>query len=377
MSDSSAERTEEATPRKKREARRRGEVAQSRDLSGTLVLLAAIAMTIIRHDRHVAAFERLFDVGLGGASAEEPLAGPAMEALIGAWVGLAETLLPFASVLVLAALAGPMLQVGPLLTFESMVPKPERMNPAAGLKKMFFSGRSWAELARTTVKFVAIAGVAHAVLRSRARDVVRASGDDVWGGTAVIGSVLGELLLKIILAMVALGLADLAYQRWRHGRDQRMTRDEVKREYRDQEGSPEQKGERRRMQQELAARCDEARVREEADVVIVNPIHFACALAYDGEEGAPRLVAKGREGMALRLRSVAERAEIPVRRDVGLARALFELEVDDEVPPELYQAVAIALDWVREIAEGRGETVAWANPGEGRERPATGLRRRR
>jgi flagellar biosynthesis protein FlhB len=161
--------------------------------------------------------------------------------------------------------------------------------------------------------------------------------------------------LKIGLAFLILGGADFFLQRFLHRQDLKMTKHEVKEEYKETEGNPLIKAQRRSLHREILSQSMAAAVRD-ADVVLANPTHVAVALKYErGKQDAPIITAKGADLMAAQIRQIAAESGIPVRRDIPLARALFELEVEQEIPEELYEAVAVVLQWVYSMAEERAE----------------------
>ncbi len=254
-----------------------------------------------------------------------------------------EAILPLlATVVVVAALAG-FLQVGPLLTLDALAPKLERLDPIRGVKNLV-GQRNLVELAKSLAEIGIIGWVAWITLRDSIRGVTGLLGRDAEA-TLVGGSALVVLLmLRVGGALAGIAALDVLYQRWKYQRDQRMTKEEVKREHKEAEGDPQQKRERERLHREILAHDTLEAVRR-ADVLVVNPTHLAVALRYEeeGELDAPEVVAKGGEDLARRMIRAAEEAGVPVMRDVPLARALYELEIGDEIPEALYEAVAIVL----------------------------------
>lgn len=363
MSDGQ-ERSEQATPQKRRKARQRGQVAQSRDLTATIVLGAALVGLVARHEQHAralhGAFSGAFEASALGLDVET---AAAVAVAIAASVGRA--FLPLLATIAIAGGIASFLQVGPVLSGEPLTPKLERLNPAEGLKRMFFNLRSWVELIRSLSKLLVVAAAIITLLVEHSSELLGLHSVPIPAAIAIVRAFAVDLVIRAVIAFAALAAIDLLYQRWQHGRDLRMTKDEVKREHKDQEGSPEQKAERKRAHEEVLAQADMARIREDADVVVVNPTHVACALTYDPADGTPRLIAKAHDHMALRIRRMAEEEGIPVRHDVSLARALYELEIDEAIPQELYEAVAITLHWVQEILQHRGDTPRWKSDGEG------------
>lgn len=361
MSDSSQEKTEEATFERRRRAREKGQVAQSRDLTST-VALAVTFLAIVRcRDDIDDALRRLFaDSFTIGATLPKGAAFD-FSAVRDVTRSVVLALLPVFLAGPIAGIAASFLQVGPLFSIDPLLPKAERLNPAEGGKKIFLSGDAWMELLRALVKTTALA---FAVRRIVARDAERifalASHDVDFAIAATVRSA-GDVLMTTVVTLVFWSAIDLLYQRKKLARDLRMSKDEVKREIRESEGAPEVRQERRRVQEEMLAQADIERMLR-SDVVIVNPTHIACALVWDKKDNAPRITAKAKDHMALRMRRIAEERGVPVRHDVGLARALHELEIDQSIPTELYAAVGAVLEWVGLVLAQRGELPSWERP---------------
>jgi flagellar biosynthesis protein FlhB len=249
-------------------------------------------------------------------------------------------------ILAVAALAGGLavfVQVGPVLSWKPGTPELARMDPVKGAKSLL-SRRRLADTLRAIAQAVVVGAVAWLTLAGEIRGVVGLAGRDP--GVAAVGG--GALLLRLLLragaAMAVIGVLDHFYQRARHRRDLRMTKDEVRREHRESEGDPRAKQARQRAHREIVEHSLLEAVRD-ADVLVVNPTHLAIALRYDEDDGseAPVVVAKGEEHLARRMIEAAELAGVPVMRDVPLARGLYELDLGTEIPEALYEAVAAVL----------------------------------
>ncbi|WP_242373217.1 EscU/YscU/HrcU family type III secretion system export apparatus switch protein, partial [Anaeromyxobacter sp. SG26] len=248
------------------------------------------------------------------------------------------SLLPAVGAFAAAAIAGA-LQAGFTFAPGALAPRAERVSPMAGLRRLL-SPASLLAVPLGLAKGAVLLAIALAWLRAAAPALAGLSRLDaraLWGATPLL---LG-LAVRLGVAYALLGLADLALARFRHRRALRMTRDEVRREHKEDEGDPAHRSERRRLHRALL----EAGAVSRATVVVVNPTHVAVALRHDRDgEAAPRLVAKGTGLAAARIRSAARRAGVPIVRDVPLARALHRLaEVGDEIPEELYEAAAAVL----------------------------------
>ena len=214
---------------------------------------------------------------------------------------------------------------------------------------------------------VAIGALAYNLYGAAAPGVMRLGGVELEQAWGWVGVQTIRFLWSVVPIVVFVGVVDLMYQRWRLQEDLKMSREEVKREHKESEGDPEAKAARSRAYQELVAHAALEAVRS-ADVLVVNPTHLAVALRYDqdDEDAAPEVVARGQEHLAKRMIDAAREAGVPVMRDVPLARALYLLEVGDEIPESLFEAVAEVLQAAWRLRENDGETgvVVQASPEE-------------
>lgn len=331
-----SEKTEQPTPHRLKEARQKGQVARSRLLSGAAVTLTAGGAAL---GGLPAAEARLRAFATRMLSGEPVPAVAALEEALGLLLSTAAPVLVAAlaaSALVSVAFAG--LQLQPAL----VSPQLGRLNPAAGLKRLL-SPAQLGEVLKGAALVALLSGWGwHAVVA----DLPASLGAVRLDGEAALGAVLeqvGGLGLRGAALLAVLGLADWALARRKHLRGLRMTREEVKQEYKQNEGDPHHKAHRKALHRQLAA-GGPARGVQKATAVVVNPTHIAVALRYAPDEcEAPYLVAKGREQDALHLKAEARRLGIPVLRDVPLARSLVHYDVGEQVPEELYQAAAAVL----------------------------------
>lgn len=328
-------RTEQPTPRRLREARRRGDVARSAELTGAAAFLGGLAALAVAGPGAAGELARLVRGALGAAPSTSP--DPAGVLRDAAATVLRLVLAPGLAALAAGALAGA-LQAGAGVFPAALAPRLDRIDPIRGLRRLF----SWAQLLQAALglaKAAVLLAVAAAWLRGSPgiAELPRAS---AGGALRAIPSLLA-LALRLGAAFAAFGVLDWALARRRHRRALMMTRDEVRRELKEDEGDPAHRTERRRRHRALLEAGPVAR----ATVVVVNPTHVAVALRHErGGEDAPRVVAKGTGLAAARIRSAARRAGVPIVRDVPLARALHRLaEVGDEIPEELYEAAAAVL----------------------------------
>ncbi|MBE3595454.1 MAG: flagellar biosynthesis protein FlhB [Hydrogenibacillus sp.] len=340
------EKTEPATPYKKREARKRGQVARSLEVSQALVLFAGTLILWLLGNRIKV---QLLDV-FRRASEQAPGMPLDVDGVYATFTDVFGGVWPWMFIVFgafwLAAFFGQYVQIGSLLSVEPLVPKLSRINPISGLKRMF-GLRALVDLGKALFKFVLTGAVLIVLLRGempRLAVLTRLSPSQV--AQAVSGIVL-KLLFAVALLSLVIAAFDYAFQRFEYGRNLRMTKQEVKDEWKKTEGDPLVKSRQRRRRRELALRRMMLEV-PSADVVITNPTHVAVALRYDAlRDEAPRVVAKGLDFMALRIRTVAERSGVTIVENPPLARALYrDVPIGGTVPPAFFRAVAEVLAFV-------------------------------
>ncbi|NGP52519.1 flagellar biosynthesis protein FlhB [Thioalkalivibrio sp. XN8] len=347
--DTSQERTEQPTPKRLQDAKKKGQAARSRELNTTAVLLSGAGAMIVFGG---AMGEKIAGLMINGLTLPRELAyDPRLVPTVfgeSAMAGLLMLLPLFAAVLV-ATLAGPAALGGLVFSAESIKPKLEKLSPIAGLKRIF-SLNGLMEFAKTLVKFVFVTGAGLLVLYHLTPELLMAGESSVE--TAVPGLAATSLWVLLVLSAVMLLVAavDVPFQLWNHNKQLRMTRQEVRDELKETEGRPEVKGRIRRIQAEMSQRRMMMAV-PEADVVVTNPTHYSVALKYDpAGMAAPRVVAKGADEIALKIREVAAASGVPRLEAPPLARALyFTTRLDQEIPAELFLAVARVLAWVYQL----------------------------
>ncbi len=354
--DNDQERTEKATEKRLRDARKKGDVARSRDLSAALIVLAAVGTLLSLRPWLGTQLHTIMRVGLvyGPETLTHTAAmGDALAAAGGAALKL---LAPMFGVTLLAALVSPLFSGGFSFSFEALQPKPERLNPVEGFKKLV-SLRGLVELGKSMLKVGLIGGVLAMVLWKGRWQLLASGHGNVHDGIQLALGVIGHACLLFAGALLVVGLADMLWQRFDYARRMRMTRQEQRDEHKETEGSPETRSRVRGMQQQMAQRRMMEAV-PEADVVVMNPTHFAVALRYDGERmRAPRVVAKGLDLVAARIRGVATQHEVPLVSVPVLARALYHTtRIGQEIPAALYVAVAQVLAYVYRVREAAADT---------------------
>lgn len=339
----SSDKTEKPTPKKKRESRREGKIARSQDvvawaavLVATYLLGATIASTghllqdvMRRSQRAIQLHDTRSAMAVFGA------------ALRGALVAAA----PLIGGLVAVGLVGNIAQVGWAPTTKTLAPKFNKLNPMSGLKRMFSPNGIW-EVAKSALKVALLAWLSWAPLKSVATNMAMRGQVSIFAAAPEIGAAGLALVRRIAIGGLVIAAADYAFQRRRINKGMMMTKQEIKDEHKQSEGSPEAKGEIRSRQIKLSRNRMISEV-PNADVVVVNPTHVAVALKYEPQSGAPRVIAKGADAVADRIREVAKENGIPLVSDIPLARTIFRAcDLGDEIPADLYEAVARVLAFV-------------------------------
>lgn len=331
----------EATPQKLKKARESGQVFKSKDLSTSIFLivmfLLLFSMAPIIWDQIATMFVLIFEQIPNKSISEIG----EMYLFIVTVKTLAFLLLPFIIGAAVVAILTDFFQVGPLIATKAIEPKFDKLNPAKGLKNIF-SQRTLVELAKNLIKMLVLGAVGFIVFSSFFGQLLAIGGaENIFAIMAVFGALLMKFVMYAGIAFFVIGLADFLFQRWKFLQDQKMSFKEIKDEYKNSEGDPmiKQALRQRRMQMLQQSMLEAVPT---ADVVTTNPIHIAVALKYNVDTmEAPRVVAKGTELFAERIKEIARNNQVPVVENPVVARTLFKVvDVDQEVPPDLYQAVA-------------------------------------
>jgi flagellar biosynthetic protein FlhB len=350
----SGEKTEQPTDKRLRDARKKGQVAKSQDLTSALLLVTASAVLALVGSQIGLQLSEAMRSGLIRATSNPILDQAAAVRLL--WLAIttmALALAPLLMALFAISLLVSYLQVGPIFSFEPVKPDLKKLNPAEGFKQKFLKARPYLELLKTVIKMTVSGVVIIAAIWSSRADIVLLSTQKVNHVASFAARIVFQIGWKVALAFLILGVADRFLQKFLHLKELKMSKQEVKDEYKETEGNPLFKSARRRIYLELLQQSMLAAVKK-ADVVVVNPTHVAVALKYDRTEmDAPIVVAKGAELMAAQIRRLAREANVPTLRDVPLARALYDIEIDASIPEELYEAVAEVLRWVYQLADER------------------------
>jgi flagellar biosynthetic protein FlhB len=341
MAESDHDRTEPATPYKREEARRRGQVAKSLDTNSFFILAAALAAVTLWGARMLAEGGRAFQglLSMAGSLSFDPVT-------LNRWGGavMRDTLYgltPLLLLVVAAGLVANFVQMGPIFSAHPLKPDFQRINPVQGFKRIY-SGKALFEMAKSLFKLVLFATVAYSVIADLLPSALALSSHDPKDLPVRILGDLKSLAFELILALLVIALLDLAYVRWEYAKKLRMSRREQKEEVKRREGDPHIRAKRRDLQREAAKRSGALRRVPDADVLITNPTHLAVALQYQrGRALAPRCLAKGAGETALHMREMAARCGVRIIEQRALARALFDqVEIDALIPESLYEPVA-------------------------------------
>jgi flagellar biosynthetic protein FlhB len=342
-------RTERASEKSLREAREKGDVPRSRDFSAAIVTLAGVAALLSMHRAFGVRIAALLNDGLSIRRAQLVDAGAMTQAVRALSLQAAWIVLPVFAVTLTATLCAPLAAGGWNFSAQGLGFKGSRLDPLAGVGRML-SSRSLVELVKALLKVALLGAVATIVLRNGLPDLVALGNAPVAQACAVALDLAGFAALVLACAFAAIGAIDLPWQLFDYARKHRMTREALKQEYKESEGSPELKGKLRQMQQQMARRRMMADV-PTADVVITNPTHFAVALRYDESRmGAPTVVAKGVDHVATQIRELAAGNGVPLLAAAPLARALYRTtDIGAEIPSALYVAVAQVLTYLFQL----------------------------
>ncbi len=347
------ERTEQPTPKRLEEARRHGQVPRSPELTtAAVMLIAGLGLHFI--GGHVASeLNGIMRSGLALSRAQALDASWLIPSLAAGAAQALEAIAPILGLTLVAALLAPIALGGWNLSLEALAPDFTRLSPVGGLQRIF-SMRSGVELGKAFAKFLLIALVAVLFLKGKSSELASLGAEPLRPAIAHAATLGGDALLAFSLALALIAAVDVPWQLWSYKQRLLMSRQEIREELKENEGSPEMKGRVRRAQQEVAKRRMMQEV-PKADVVVTNPTHIAVALRYDEQRmRAPIVVAKGADEVAARIREVAVESRVPIFEAPPLARALHRaVPIGGEIPTSLYVAVAQVLTYVYQLRTAR------------------------
>ncbi len=346
------EKTEEATPRKREKEREKGNISKSQDLNSAMTITAGCLLMAFLASKIINDSRELMYQTLTHLKPQDIPTDDIFAIFIPYAKSTGSILLPFLIALMAVTAVVLRMQVGALFAVKKLKPTLEKLTPQHilnGLKKTLnpFAPKNLMELAKAIAKMAVVAYCGFAAVLARKEEIFGLLGADITTGFAVLGSVLTQMIINICIAMLIIGFIDKKYQDYEYNKSLKMTKQEVKDEWKNTEGDPLIKSKIKAAQRQFAQQKMMSAI-PKSDVVVVNPTHYAVAIKYDKAEApAPKVVAKGIDFMAFKIREIAKHNNVPIVENPPLARALYKLvKIDAMIPAELYVTVAEILAFV-------------------------------
>lgn len=340
------EKSEQATPRRREEARRKGQVFKSSDLNAAVIMAAGAIAAYLSYPYIIQSLHDFTALYLLERTSADFTIQYANQLMLEVLYLLGKMVLPIMAACFIAALLISYLQVGFVFTAEPLAPKLERINPVQGFKRIF-SKRALVELLKSLLKVVVTGWIVYSVIRKYYYIFPRFVDMELVVTLQALAQIVFEMAMKVGIFFIIIGILDYLYQWYEHEKTLKMSKYDVKQEYKETEGDPQIKARQRQIQREAAMRRMMAEV-PKADVIITNPTHFAVALRYDIDAmEAPMVVAKGQDFVAAKIKEIGAEHEVMIVENPLLARTLYySVDIGQTVPEELYQAVAEVLAFV-------------------------------
>ncbi len=342
------EKTEEATPKRKAEARKKGQVAKSMEINSVFVVVAAFLTLKVMGSyifEELAGYMKLIFSNL---ALPDLTITSIQQIFIGFGIIFLKLALPVMFVILLVGLAINFVQVGFNFSLEPLMPNFDKINPLSGFGRLF-SKRSIVELFKALFKITVIGGFVYRFMVNQTKQVPALISAELIDSLHLAASLILDLVFNISTVMFILGVFDYMYQWWENQQSMKMSKDDVKQEHKQMEGDPQIKGKIKQRQRAMSMQRMMQDI-PKADVVVTNPTHFAVALQYNKEMSAPIVLAKGQDLIALKIKDIAKEHKVVIVENKMLARSLYAaVEVGDPVPHELYQAVAEVLAYVYKL----------------------------
>jgi flagellar biosynthetic protein FlhB len=344
------DKTEAPTPKRRQEAREQGNIARSQDLSSAVMMLGALVLLNWYGQGIVKALRGIMDRMLGPTSLSDFTPQSAIQGLSGALVQAGGALAPIFIGVMLLAVGVNAAQVGLNFKIQKLQPNLAALNPLKGLSKMFKGGQGAVKMVMNLLKLTLVTWVAYTAVRGRIGEIMLTQGLDFLQIFCLGASLVYAIGMRIAVVLLILAILDYAYQKFRIEKELKMSKQEIKEEMRRMEGDPKIKQRRKQIAMQQTMQRFQKDV-PTADVIVTNPTHYAVALKYDNDgNGAPRVVAKGQDFLALKIREIAAAAGVPILERPPLARSLYKLvEVGQEIPEQFYATVAEILAYVYEL----------------------------
>lgn len=344
-------KTEQPTPKKLRDARKKGQVANSRDVTSTALLIALFSYIQVSYQKDM---RLIMDLMIFPARLYKLSFGDAYPMMLGLTLHTLGTIIfPYLLICVVVGVAANFFQVGPLLAFEAIKPDFKKLNPVDKLKQMF-SKKNIVELIKSTLKILFLGILLYYVIRDLIDPMLKVPNAGFLAFICLIPPVMKTFSMNVMFAYLIVAAFDLFFQRRNHVSQLKMSKDEVKREYKEMEGDPQIKGKRKQLHRELAQGGGGAAQRtKKSSVLVTNPTHYAVALYYDGVTALlPFVTAKGSGALALSMIEAAKEAQVPIMQNPPLARTLYDYaDLDMYIPSDLIEPVAEVLRWVHNLKE--------------------------
>ncbi|MCY6483696.1 fused FliR family export protein/FlhB family type III secretion system protein [Clostridium aestuarii] len=351
--DDGGEKTEEATPHKLNEAKKKGQIAKSKEITSALTLLASAIILITLGEYVINSFRSNIIQFLGSNFNIELN----YSSLQGIWITvllrISMVFLPVVVPIMLIGTMGSFMQSGVINTTETLKPDIKKLNPLSGFKKMF-SLRTVVELFKDIAVITVVGYIGYKFLKNNLFQVLNMGNLKIYAIVIEFLKLVADIFFRIALAMIVISIIDFVYQKYQFKKEMKMSKQEIKEEFKQQEGDPQVKGKIKQKQREMAMGRMMQQV-PDASVIITNPTHIAVALKYeDGSGSAPMLVAKGSGYLAIKIKEIAKENEVPIIENKPLARIIFkQVDLDKEIPEEMYQAVAEILALVHKLKRTR------------------------
>ncbi len=346
-----AEKTEQATPKKLRDARKKGQVAKSQDFPSAFTFIVSISATIFCTKylfEQMAGFMISTFNSIGGTSDLSSRVGGILGESL---VVILQSSVPIALVTCMVGVLVSFLVVGPVFSSEVLKIDLKRLNPVTNIKNMF-KLKTWIELLKSILKISVAMIIIYSVVYNSIPEIISTAGMPIVGAAQIFSDFLIKVIIRVGIFFIIVAIFDLAFQKYNFGKEMKMEKFEVKQEYKDTEGDPHMKSKRKQTAQEIAYQEGPMSARR-ARAIITNPIHLAVAIEYHEEkEPAPRIVTMGQGIVADQIIKIGQEAGVPIMRNVTLAQSLFQKgKIGDYIPEETYEAMAEILQWLRRLKE--------------------------
>lgn len=343
--DSDQERSEQATGKRRDDFRKRGQVAQSKEVVTAALMTMSLLLWVFYAKSFWRSLEQLFTSSLTHLDQPQLSVLSTLILTNQTIADLARLLWPVFLLTLVVGFFASFLQVGPLFTTKPFIPELSKFNPIKGMGR-FFSKRSALEVVKSLAKVSLVGAVAGLTLANEFGTALQLLSVDLSQTIIFLGDVAYLILAKACAIFILLGLIDFLFTRWEMEQKMKMTKQEVKEEYKETEGDPQVKARVRSVQQQMARKRMMAEV-PKADVIITNPTHLSIAISYQRElMDAPQIIAKGADHIAMRIRDIAREHKIPLVENVPVARALYKMDIGSAIPEDMFKAVAEILAYV-------------------------------